>query len=120
MRERSSPRAVDRSTCRLRLVPVVEAWAARSRLSARVLLMPLSFASVLGGTLTLIGNTSTLVLQGLLEESLAKDRAAEEANPSANATDCRAMSWFMMSCSGTRRPPQLRVCQRRDTNLLEL
>ena len=50
------------------LISIVETWAARSRLSARVLLMPLSFASLLGGSCTLIGTSSNLVLQGLLVE----------------------------------------------------
>ena len=44
------------------LLSVVETWAAQQGLSAKVLLMPLSFASMLGGMTTLIGTSTNLVL----------------------------------------------------------
>ncbi len=50
------------------LVPEVSGWAARRGESASRLLMPLSFAAILGGTLTLIGTSTTLLVSGLLEE----------------------------------------------------
>ncbi|CAE7874327.1 SAC1 [Symbiodinium necroappetens] len=48
------------------LVPIVQAWAQRHGHSAAQLLMPLAFASTLGGTLTIIGSAANL---------LAHDRA---------------------------------------------
>lgn len=42
------------------LIPVVESWAARCELSPRVLLMPLSFASMMGGMCTLIGTSTNM------------------------------------------------------------
>ena len=48
------------------LVPIVQAWAQRHGHSAGQLLMPLAFASTLGGTLTIIGSAANL---------LAHDRA---------------------------------------------
>eukprot|EP00965_Chrysotila_dentata_P215538 6188835-Pleurochrysis_carterae.AAC.2 len=44
------------------LIPACEAWATRAGLDVRVLLMPLSFASMLGGMCTLVGTSTNLVL----------------------------------------------------------
>ena len=43
-------------------IPVVRDWARRQRLSQSHLLMPLSFAAILGGKLTLIGTASNVVV----------------------------------------------------------
>ena len=50
------------------LMSVCENWAARSNLSVKCLLMPLSFASLLGGCCTLIGTSTNLVLNGLIKD----------------------------------------------------
>jgi di/tricarboxylate transporter len=50
------------------LVPQVSAWAARHDKAPSRLLMPISFAAILGGTVTLIGTSTNLVVSGLLEE----------------------------------------------------
>lgn len=49
-------------------VPAVSAWARRNRLSLSKLLIPLSYASIAGGTCTLIGTSTNLVVNGLLIE----------------------------------------------------
>ena len=59
------------------LTSVVEAWAARCGLSQRVLMMPLSFASLLGGMCTLIGSSSNMVL----DAQIRSDSAAEAPPP---------------------------------------
>ncbi len=51
------------------LVPVLIAWCRRRRISPSRLLMPLSFLSILGGTCSLIGTSTNLVVQGLLIKS---------------------------------------------------
>lgn len=51
------------------LIPEVTGWAARHNLSPSRLLLPISYAAMLGGTLTLIGTSTNLVVSGLLEES---------------------------------------------------
>lgn len=61
-------------------LPLVRDWARRIRVSPSKLLMPLSFASILGGQLTLIGSASNLIVMGLYLEYL---RAADLAPPSA-------------------------------------
>lgn len=50
------------------LVPEVEAWATRHGRAVSRYLMPLSFASILGGIVTLIGTSTNLVVSGLLAE----------------------------------------------------
>jgi di/tricarboxylate transporter len=47
--------------------PQVEAWAERRSQSPSYYLMPLSFASILGGVITVIGTSTTIVVSGLLE-----------------------------------------------------
>ena len=47
----------------------VRQWAIRQRLAPSTFLMPLAFAATLGGMLTVIGTSTNLVLNGLLEEN---------------------------------------------------
>jgi len=51
------------------LVPVLIAWCRKRGISPSRLLMPLSFLSILGGTCSLIGTSTNLVVQGLLIKS---------------------------------------------------
>src|SRR4051812_47877048 len=51
------------------LVPVLISWCRKRRISPSRLLMPLSFLSILGGTCSLIGTSTNLVVQGLLIKS---------------------------------------------------
>jgi di/tricarboxylate transporter len=51
------------------LVPQVSEWAQRRGKSPSLYLMPLSFAVILGGAVTLIGTSTNLVVSGLLEAS---------------------------------------------------
>src|SRR5512139_1060639 len=48
------------------MLPVVDDWSRKARLSASKLMIPLSYASILGGTCTLIGTSTNLVVDGLL------------------------------------------------------
>ena len=50
------------------LMPIVIDWARRCRLSVSQLLLPLSYASILGGLVTVVGTSSTLIVNGLLLE----------------------------------------------------
>jgi di/tricarboxylate transporter len=51
------------------LIPDVVGWADRQGVSASKYLLPLSYAAILGGTVTLIGTSTNLVVSGLLEQS---------------------------------------------------
>ncbi len=51
------------------LIPQVQSWAERNRISVSKLLMPLSFAVVLGGLISVIGTSTNLVVSGLMQEA---------------------------------------------------
>ena len=51
-------------------VPAVKVWARRNGLSLSRLLIPLSYASIAGGTCTLIGTSTNLVVNGLLVDQI--------------------------------------------------
>lgn len=51
-------------------IPAVQDWAQRLNISASKLLLPLSYAAILGGTCTLIGTSTNLVVDGLLQSRL--------------------------------------------------
>ncbi|TNE73789.1 SLC13 family permease [bacterium] len=47
-------------------IPMVKTWSRKTGIPASKILIPLSYATILGGTLTLIGTSTTLVVHGLL------------------------------------------------------
>lgn len=51
-------------------IPSIQDWANRINISASKLLIPLSYAAILGGTCTLIGTSTNLVVDGLLQTSV--------------------------------------------------
>lgn len=51
------------------LVPAVTRWADQHRRSASTYLIPLSYATILGGAVTVIGTSTNLVVSGLLEQA---------------------------------------------------
>ena len=51
-------------------VPAVKVWARRNNLNLSKLLIPLSYASIAGGTCTLIGTSTNLVVNGLLVDQV--------------------------------------------------
>lgn len=48
-------------------IPAIQDWSQRLGISASRLLLPLSYATILGGTCTLIGTSTNLVVDGLLQ-----------------------------------------------------
>ncbi len=50
------------------LLPVIESWCVRRRVSPSRVLLPLSFATVLGGTLTLLGSSVNLLVSDISEQ----------------------------------------------------
>jgi di/tricarboxylate transporter len=51
------------------MVPVVEDWSRRTGLAVSKLMIPLSYAAILGGTCTLIGTSTNLIINGLVLET---------------------------------------------------
>jgi di/tricarboxylate transporter len=52
------------------LIPAVRDWAKRNGLSASQLMMPLSYAAIVGGTCTLVGTSTNLVVNGMMLQVL--------------------------------------------------
>jgi di/tricarboxylate transporter len=50
-------------------VPIVLVWCRRNETSPSKLLIPVSYLAILGGTCTLIGTSTNLVIHGLMKES---------------------------------------------------
>ncbi len=55
------------------MIPAVSDWARKLSISPSRLLMPLSFAAILGGLCTLIGTSTNLVVNGLLIQSFGPE-----------------------------------------------
>lgn len=51
-------------------IPAIQDWAQRLGIPASRLLLPLSYAAILGGTCTLIGTSTNLVIDGMLQSTL--------------------------------------------------
>jgi di/tricarboxylate transporter len=52
------------------LVPAVRDWAKRNNLPVSQLMIPLSYAAIVGGTCTLVGTSTNLVVNGMLVDHL--------------------------------------------------
>jgi len=50
------------------MIPIIQRWSKNIGFSSQQLLIPLSYASILGGTCTLIGTSTNLVVMGLYKE----------------------------------------------------
>lgn len=49
-------------------IPALEDWSRKNQVPASKILIPLSYAAILGGTCTLIGTSTNLIVNGLLIE----------------------------------------------------
>lgn len=54
-------------------IPQIQDWARRHKVSVSKLLIPLSYASILGGTCTLIGTSTNILIVGLLQKTTYVD-----------------------------------------------
>jgi len=57
------------------MIPMVLRWSKRIGVSKQQLLIPLSYATILGGTCTLVGTSTNLVVAGLLKKAFPDDEA---------------------------------------------
>ncbi len=65
------------------LTPRVQKWAERNGIAPSKLLIPLSYATILGGTITLIGTSTNLVVSGWLRASGLPELSFFELTPVA-------------------------------------
>ena len=82
------------------LVPVLIAWCRKRRISPSRLLMPLSFLSILGGTCSLIGTSTNLVVQGLL---IKEGQRCPACRTSSRWASSRSAGWGSPAHSWGRR-----------------
>jgi di/tricarboxylate transporter len=61
------------------MLPVVNEWAKKFRIPVGKLMMPLSFATILGGLCTMIGTSTNVISAGLLRDKLATGEIQGEA-----------------------------------------
>jgi len=54
-------------------IPAVSAWARKARIPVSKLMIPLSYAAILGGTCTLIGTSTNLVVSGIYEKNTGQE-----------------------------------------------
>ncbi|WP_209125531.1 SLC13 family permease [Alkalihalobacillus sp. BA299] len=50
------------------LTPIIHSWGMKNKISPSKLLIPLSYAAIIGGTITLIGTSTNLLVHGLLQQ----------------------------------------------------
>jgi hypothetical protein len=55
------------------MIPILMSWSRKAGLAPGHLMMPLSFASILGGTVTLIGTSTNLVVAGAQKKKFPDD-----------------------------------------------
>jgi len=60
-------------------VPIISDWCRKHRFEPSRFLIPLSYLSILGGTCTLIGTSTNLVVNGLMQETSTSDPSLREA-----------------------------------------
>ncbi|HEX8309923.1 MAG TPA: SLC13 family permease, partial [Chthoniobacteraceae bacterium] len=72
---------MNNTTVTAMLQPPVVGLARRAKMSASKLLMPLAFASILGGTCTLIGTSTNVAVSGYLKRSGMQELALFEITP---------------------------------------
>ncbi len=61
------------------MMPYVHSWCKRKNFAPSKFLMPLSFAAILGGNITLIGTSTNLIVDGLVkEEQMRNDQEGKQ------------------------------------------
>jgi len=59
-------------------IPIISDWCRKHRVAPSRLLLPLSYLCILGGTCTLIGTSTNLVVNGLMEETCRMNPGSAE------------------------------------------
>jgi di/tricarboxylate transporter len=82
------------------MVPVIGDWAKKFRLSVSHLFLPLSYATILGGLCTLIGTSTTLVIDGKIRQHVqlveVGGQMVEQSLPGFSMFE---LSWVGLPCA---------------------
>jgi di/tricarboxylate transporter len=82
------------------MLPVVHDWARKYRISASKLLIPLSYASILGGACTLIGTSTILVVNGLIIAEFGAERSLGMFEIAGVGVPCAALGLLFLMFFG--------------------
>jgi hypothetical protein len=63
------------------MIPIVLRWSKTIRVSAQQLLIPMSYGTIMGGTCTLIGTSTNLVISGLLQDEYGVGMSIFDVTP---------------------------------------
>jgi di/tricarboxylate transporter len=77
------------------LLPVVLDWAKKLGMSASRFMMPLSFATILGGLCTLIGTSTNMVIYGLLAEATGEKLGMFGVTPIGLVCAVAGIAWML-------------------------
>ena len=75
------------------MMPVIKDWSKKCNLSPSKLLMPLSYASILGGACTLVGTSTNLIISGWMIDHA---REAEQAGTTIAGISADGLGMFEM------------------------
>lgn len=73
-------------------IPVIGDWCKQHRISPSKLMIPLSYAAIFGGTCTLIGTSTNLVVSGMWEKTIA-------SHPGRSPIGMFDVAWFGIPCA---------------------
>ncbi len=74
------------------LLPAVVDWARKHRIPVSKLLMPLSFATILGGLCTLIGTSTNVIVAGLVKDAI-------KAGAEVQRLEFFTLAWIGVPCA---------------------
>jgi di/tricarboxylate transporter len=78
------------------LIPVVKHWAKKHNIALSKFLIPLSYATIIGGTCTLIGTSTNLVVHGLMLENGLKGLSFFELTPVGISLTIVGLLWIIL------------------------
>ncbi len=85
-------------------IPALEHWSKKTRIPVSKVLIPLSYAAILGGTCTIIGTSTNLILNGLLIEE-ASVRSLGLFEPALIGIPCAIAGFIYLLIFGDRLLP---------------
>ncbi len=85
-------------------IPAIEDWSRKNRIPASKILIPLSYAAILGGTCTLIGTSTNLIVNGLLINE-SSTSALGIFEPGLIGLPCAIVGFLYLAIFGRRMLP---------------